>query len=586
MTLAVSRHRRSSRLRWIAVAVGVAVVAGAGTAAVALRSAVGCERPPLTLNVAASPDQYPVVSELAEQWSAGDRAIGDRCAEVAVQAMPSQFAAATLSPGWDEERDGTRPDVWMPDSSVWLTVAGARADAAELLPTETPPSLASSPVVLAMQQPMAEALGWPDNGIGWADLLGSFARGQTWEQFGHPEWGPLRLGISEPTQSTAGLAAVLTVLDLDADNTLSDEEMLGGITFTQFLTAYEEDTGELLRSYSGAEADPSGLPAGFPILERELAVYAADGAAVPLVPVYMREGTLFADYPYTVLQASWVDADRQELAGQFLEYLSGPAGQAAYAEAGFRAADHAADGGALLSPERGFTAEVASPARAPSAEGLSQLLGMWPVLLRPNNVLILLDTSGSMDNQVPGTDTTRLQLLQGAATQGLPLLNNQSVVGLWEFSTQLTPTTPYRELVPLGPAGEDVGDGVDRRQAMVGAIQGLSAAGGTGLYDTIHDGYLAMQEVWQPEAQNLLVVITDGRDEDHDGRSLPELLDDLGEAVQPDRPLPIIALAVGPEADAAALEQLTEVTGGRTVVARDEVSALQQVVLAFSGRIS
>jgi Ca-activated chloride channel family protein len=585
MTQAVSRHRRSGRIRWIAVAVGVALVAAAGTVAVALRSAAGCAEPPVTLNVAASPDHYPVVTNLAEEWNGGERTVGDRCAQIAVQAMPPSFAAATLSPAWDEERDGTRPDVWMPDSSVWLMVAAGRPDAAELLPTETSPSLASSPVVLAMQQPMAEALGWPDRDIGWADLLGSFARGQTWEQFGHPEWGRLRLGMADPTRSTAGLAGVVTVLDLDNDNTLSDQELLGGIAFTQFVTAYEDDTGALLRSYAGSEVEPSALPAGFPVLERDLAAHAAEGPAVPLVPVYVREGTLFADYPYTVLRASWVDENRQRLASQFLEYLAGPDGQQAYAEAGFRAPDHAAASVPLLSPEHGFAAEVTSPPRGPTPEGLGQLLGMWPVLVRPNNVLIVLDTSGSMNNEVPGTDLTRLQLLQNAATEGIALLNNQTVVGLWEFSSELTPTTPYRELVPVGPAGEDLGGG-DRRQAMLASIQGLSASGGTGLYDTIHDAYLAMQRAWQPDAQNLLVVVTDGKDEDHEGRSLPQLLDALGEAVQPDRPLPVIALAVGPEADAAALEQVTEVTGGRTVIARDDLSAIQQVILAFAGRIS
>lgn len=583
--LSVSRHRRSGRLRWIAVAVGMALVAATGTIAATLRSVADCIQPPVTLNVAASPDQYPVVNGVAEQFNAGNRAIGDRCAQIAVQAMPSSFAAATLSPDWDEQRDGTRPDVWIPDSSAWSLVATGRPDAAALLPTEPAPSLASSPVVLAMQQPMAEALGWPEEPIGWTDLLETFSRGQTWEQFGHPEWGSFRLGLADPTRSTAGLAAVLTVLDPDNDHALSDQERLGGIAFTQLVTLSEEDTSLLLRSYGVAGAQPAALPAGFPILERDLAAYDAGDSAIPLVPVYVREGTLFADYPYTVLRASWVDEDQRELAGQFLAQLSGPDGQRAYAEAGFRAAGHSAAGVALLSPDRGFIAEVASPPRQLTVEGLGQLLGVWPALARPNNVLILLDTSGSMDNQVPGTDLTRLELLQNAATEGLALLNNQTVVGLWEFAAGLTPTTPYRELVPIGPAGEQVG-GVDRRQAMTAAIQGLDAEGGTALYDTIHDAYLAMQRVWQPKAQNLLVVITDGRDEDHDGRSLPQLLDQLGEAVQPDRPLPVVALAVGPEADAAALAQITDVTGGRTVIARDDASAVQQVIVAFAGRLS
>src|SRR5690606_991840 len=118
------------------------------------------------------------------------------------------------------------------------------------------------------------------------------------------------------------------------------------------------------------------------------------------------------------------------------------------------------------------------------------------------------------------------------------------------------------------------------------AIQGLSADGGTGLYDTIYDAYRTMLRAWQPEAENLLVVITDGKDEAHAGRSLPELLDELRAVMREDRPLPVIAIAVGPEADAAALTQITEVTGGRTVIARDDLSAVQDVILAFAGRIS
>jgi Ca-activated chloride channel family protein len=587
MSLSVSRHRRRFHLGWTAGAVGLGlvIVAAGATVAVLRYAGGGCADPTVTLNVASSPDQFLVLSRLAERWNGTEPRVGGRCAEAAVQAIPASAAAATLSPDWEEERDGPAPDVWMPDASVWLTVAAARPDAAGLLPAEPPPSLASSPVVLAMQQPMAEALGWPDQEIGWTDLLGTFGGGQTWEQFGHPEWGKLRLGIADPTRTTAGLGAVLTVLDLDGDNQFSDQELVSGIAFSQLVTDLEDDTSVLLRSYQ-ENGEPAELAAGFPVLERELAAQPADGASVPLVPVYVKEGIVVADYPYAVLRAPWMNENKQRAAAEFLDYLREPESRQEYAAAGFRDAALAATDVPLLAAERGFRPELAGPPRQASAEGLAQLIGFWPVLIRPNNVLIVLDTSGSMDDIVPGTDQTRLRLLQSAATQGIALLNNQTVVGLWEFSSGLTPTTPYRELVPLGPASEEVSDGVDRRQAMLGAIQGLQANGGTCLYDTVHDGYLAALEAWQPDTSNMFVVITDGRDEDCGGRSLEQLLAELGEAVDPDRPLPIIALAVGQEADAEALDQITEVTGGRTVIGRDDTDAIQQVVLAFAGRIS
>lgn len=585
MSLAVSRHRRSRRGAWIAVlagVVGIALVAG-GAVAYARWSSSPCDST-VTLTVAASPDQFPVMSRSAEQWNQTDPQAGGACVEVAVEAAPSAFVAGTLSPEWDEERDGSRPDVWVPDSSTWLAVASARPEAAGMLPAE-PPSLASSPVVLAMQRPMAEALGWPEEPLGWSTLLGAFSRGQTWEQFGHPEWGRLHLGISDPTRSTAGQAGVVTMLDLDGDGVLSDQEVLGGTALVQLLQTQAEDTEALLRAYQGAGEDPAALPAGFPVLERDLAGYAAEDPEVPLVPVYPVEGVIAADYPYTVLDAPWMDAGREQAAADFLEYLQGPDGRQAYTEAGFRDPAQSAEGVTLLSSAAGFADPVPVPVRQPLPEELSEVLGAWPTMVRPGNVLIAVDISGSMNGEVPGTDQTRLQLLQAAATEGIGLLNNETTLGLWEFSSELTATTPYRELVPMGPVGEDLGEGT-RREAMLAGVQSLTAEGATGLYDTIHDGYLEMQQRWQPDAINMFVLITDGKDEFHDGRTLEQLLTELGEAVQPDRPLPIIAMAVGPEADAAALEQITEVTGGRTIIARDDVSAIQQVVLAFAGRIS
>jgi hypothetical protein len=43
---------------------------------------------------------------------------------------------------------------------------------------------------------------------------------------------------------------------------------------------------------------------------------------------------------------------------------------------------------------------------------------------------------------------------------------------------------------------------------------------------------------------------------------------------------------VGPEADANALRQISQATGGRTFVARDPNQAVQTLVLAFAGRLA
>jgi Ca-activated chloride channel homolog len=595
MVASVPHHRRSGRVWTAAVtACALALALGGGTAGyLRLTGSESCAEPAVRLTVAASVDQFAILNRLAETFTAGGRTVAARCAEVSVRPAVPHAVAAQLGPAWDEQRDGPRPDVWAPDSSAWLLVAAARPEAKALLPTGAPPSLATSPVTLAMQRPMAQAMGWPDRDIGLTDLLGPgdvgpgdpLGTGQHWARFGHPEWGPLRLGMSDPNRSTAGLVTVLTILDADNDGTLGNDELVGGLRFAQLVSATAEDADGLLRPYVDADPNraPGNLPAAVPVLERDLAAHFGQRPTVDLVPVYLKEGSTFADYPYTVLRAPWVDADRQRLAADFLDFLRSGAAQKAYAEAGFRDPSRSTQDTSLLDPARGFKLEVNGPQRAPTEAGLAQLTSMWTTLQRPNNALLVLDTSASMGEPVPGTSLTRLQLVQRAAIQGAAVLNNQTTVGLWQFSLRLTPAADYRELVAPGKAGDRVG-GVVRRQAVVSAVQGLRADGGTGLYDTVYAAYLRMRQAWRPNAQNVLVVMTDGRNDD-DGLSLSDLLGRLRAANRTDQPLPVIGIAVGPQADASALQEISRATGGRTIVARDDVSAIQQIVLAFAGRL-
>jgi len=546
----------------------------------------GCTGAPVEISVVASPDHYPIVNQLTDEWNDSGPAVDGRCVSATVRAMPSSAVAATIGSGWDEARDGPRPDVWAPDFSAWLSLAAGRPDAAAVLPQEKPPSLASSPTVIGMQRPMAEALGWPQRELGWTDIIGAFQAGKTWADYGHREWGAMRLGMADPTRSGAGLAAAMTIMDPDNNQAQTNDELYVALSASQLTSASADEPAALLRLYgeAGANELPT-LPAAIPVLERELAAYAANSPKVPLVPIYPKEGAAYADYPFAVLRAPWVDDVRRGAAGKLLTFLQRPEGHRAYEAAGFRDTDHTTGGSTLLNTQAGFQTAVPGPERNATAQALSQMLAVWGVLQRSNNALLLLDVSGSMNDVVPGTQQTRLQLVQNAAIAGAGLLNNGTVIGLWAFATDLTPTTDYRELVAPGPAGGLLG-GVPRRQAIAGAVQQLRASGGTGLYDTIAAAYDRMQKAWKPNAQNMVVVMTDGRNEDDSGLSLDQLLNKLKTSARADRPLPILAIAVGPKADASALEQVTKVTGGRTFVERDDVSAIQQIILAFAGRVS
>lgn len=591
---AVASHRPRERRRWLGP------VAGAGAALATLiaitvvllnddePAQAACETEPTSVTVAAGAAHFPVLSSLARQWSATNPAIGGTCVNAVVVLKGSSEMAAALGPSWDAERDGPRPDVWVPDSRLWLLVAGSRPDAGAMFPSDAP-SIASSPLVIAVRRPVAEAMGWPQRELGWPDVLGLFLQPNLWATVGHPEWATtMRFGMTDPTLSTSGLAATLALLDTDANGEFSDAELTAGVAFTQLLGDMAADTTVLINEQreAGATAAP-GAPgvAAFPALERDVAAYDVADPSLELVPVYLAQGPIAADFPYAVLQADWVDPVREQAADLFLAHVLSPAGQQALAADGFRGADQSAGAQTTLPAELGFKATVAPPRPHPSPAAVSRLIADWTALQRQSNIIAVMDTSGSMDEGVPGTGMSRLQLLQQTAVAGFGLLNNQSNIGLWQFSTNLTATTDYREVVPYGPLSGTVGD-VPRKQALMGAVQQLRSGGDTALYDTTYAAFKAIQAVWEPNDTNAVLLITDGRNDDDDGLTLPDLLQKLAQEGRPDRPTPVISIAVGPEADADALREISRVTGGRTFVVRDANEAVQTLILAFAGRLN
>jgi hypothetical protein len=67
---------------------------------------------------------------------------------------------------------------------------------------------------------------------------------------------------------------------------------------------------------------------------------------------------------------------------------------------------------------------------------------------------------------------------------------------------------------------------------------------------------------------NSVLMVTDGTNED-DGISLESLLDTLRSEADPVRPVKVIGVALGPDADLDALEQIADATGGAAYSAVD-----------------
>ncbi|GIH12549.1 substrate-binding and VWA domain-containing protein [Rugosimonospora africana] len=585
---AVSRRRWFSvvaRRRWVVVSVaagtGILVAAtvllGTGGQPSAA-TFVGCTGEPITVTIATSARTFPVLDRLAKDWTATRPVLHGRCLAARVTSQESSRVAATLGPDWNTRRDGVRPDVWVPESSLWLSMAEGRPDASGLIPPQSP-SIASSPVVLALRQPMAQALGWPGRTLNWTDVVEMFMSGG-WAKTGHPEWASLRMGMTDASTTTAGLAAVLAVVGDDVTGALTDDQLVDSLRFDQALGAVAPDTSGFFAAQAGTAGADAGI-AAFPALESEVAAFDQDHPEHPLVPVYAA-APVVADYPYSVLSTSWVTAGTRAAAEQFLTYLRSSAGQDALGVIGLRDVDHSVRDSATLPVADGFPTTFSGARAVPDALVIGQLIADWTSLQRRSDMLVALDTSGSMAEPVPGTSLTRLQLMRQAATTGFGLLGGRDSVGLWGFSG--TGDGPD-ELVAFGSATAAV-DGVDRRQAMLDALGQLSAHGGTPLYDTVYAAYQEMRSHWQPDSVNAILVITDGSNDVPGGMTLAQLLSALKSEQRSGRPVQIINIALGPEADADALRQISAATGGRTFVAENPATAVQTLVLAFAGRLS
>jgi len=609
---------------WLLGLATTVLIAGTGIVIVPkLRAHVGCgtQAPPVT--VAAAPAQAPALEQLAQRWNSANQGTGDGCAAVRVESADSAAIAESLGGAWDPARDGVRPQVWIPESSLWLSVARGRPDAAAEL-TRQSTSIASSPVVLALRQPQAQALGWPDRTLTWQDVIGAFAQPQSWTSTGHSDWAGLRVGVTDPSRSTAGLGLLLSVVGAEqaaapgaspapsgapgapaggapaggapaggaatavptgAD--ASQQLWMAGLLLSRAIGSLAAQPEDFFKAQGQDPAgnDPNRMIAAFPALERDVAVFDKSAIADPMVPVYNGQSPVVADYPYTVLNSSWMDADTRAAAGQFLQYLQGTAGLDAFGVAGLRTPDRSIRDAATLPAIQGFPASVPQPRNNPNAATLTGMVTQWTALERQSNVLLAVDTSGSMSLPVPGTSMTRMQLMQQTASTGFGLLTNQSSIGLWDFSTR-TGGGEFRELVPFGPATATLGSST-RRQVMLGAVAALTPGGDTPLYDTIYAAFKEMQKHWQANSTNAVLLITDGaNDLPGGGLTLDQLLTRLTGEQQADRPVQVISIAVGPEADAAALQQISQVTGGRTFVAKDPAAAAQTLVLAFAGRLS
>ncbi len=455
----------------------------------------------------------------------------------------------------------TKPDVWSPASDVFrplLNQAWAKkhgsAGGKPVAPEGKP--LVLSPIVIAIWKPMAKALGWPDKAVGWSDILALSNDPKGWAKHGHPEWGLFKFGHTHPEQSNSGLMAVLAeayaalgktrglgAADLGEKKTLRFLEDIEGS-----IVHYGKSTGFFAEKMLAR--GPRFMSAA--VLYENLVVDSYErpefkSRELDLVAIYPKEGTFWIDNPFIILEAPWVSPDKKRAAALLRDYmLSREVQTRALQRYGFRPADPGVPIGAPIDLGHGCDPKQPKTLLAvPEPEVVTQLIETWRKAKKTVDLVFVFDRSGSMAGEP-------LQRAKQGALEFMRLLDGRDRVALAFFNNNVPPIADPK---PVGSS----------RDALLEAIDGTFAEGGTALYDAVAAGYDKLDAAARkaPKRMHALVAMTDGKDE-HSKTSLDQLLGRIKTDEETATAVRLFTVAYGSKADPQILADIAEAGGGAT----------------------
>ena len=414
---------------------------------------------------------------------------------------------------------------WSPASSLWGRLLNFEADQ-ELAPEENP-SIVRTPLVIAMWEPFARALGWPKRQIGFEQIIQLARSNQGFAAFGHPEFGRFKLVHTNPDFSTSGLEAVVAeyYAATGKQEGLTEQDVESSkaraiVRDIERSIVHYGDTTLFIADQMRKEGP--GYASAVAMEEVTLLDFNRNRGPQPkLIALYPPEGTFYSDNPFIVLNGAWVRPAQRQGAERFQEFLAEEITPELAARSGFRPADLETEAVAPVSKENGV--DPAQPKRVlglPEPRTLDRIRRAWREDRKPANVLLVVDTSGSMN------DEDRLVRAKKGLDAFFEQVGKQDSVGLNIFSDQL------QSLLPIAPFREN-------ERQMRQTVDNLIADGGTAVYDATIEGFETVRADAGPDRINAVVVLTDGEDTDsaasaarrRRGRALPGRLGRAGARV-------------------------------------------------------
>jgi Ca-activated chloride channel homolog len=452
-----------------------------------------------------------------------------------------------------------KPTVWSPASSLYIPVANAewKKTHSEDLYSETPKDLVLSPVVIAMWRPMAEALGWPEKSLGWSDIADLAVSENGWEGLGYPEWGSFKFGHTHPEYSNSGLVSVIAQAyagsSKQRDLTLEDlkspklKEFISKVQSS--IIHYGTSTGFFAtRMFEGG---PSYLSASVLyenlVVAQEIKRLNGTSNQLPVVAIYPKEGTFWANHPYVILNAEWVTDTQKEGAKVFEDFLLAKPQQQKAIEIGFRPADPSIALTSPLDDKHGM--DIQQPKTVleiPSAEVIQGVINLWREVKKPVDLVLAIDTSGSMSGDKIASARTSLM-------DFVKLLDDRDRVQILTFNSSV------HVLTPLSEVGE-------KRVDLIRRVGGIIEGGDTSLYDAAIESISQLEQNGNEKHIRGIVLLTDGQDT-ASNISFDDMLIKIGpKSKEGGNSIKLFTIGFGNDADENVLKRMAEITGGKNYV--------------------
>ena len=386
--------------------------------------------------------------------------------------------------------------IWSPSASTWLEVLKQEAGNPNVAVSNRP--LVLTPVVISMWKPMAEAMGYPNTPIGWAELLALTNDPQGWGKFGHPEWGRFSWGHTDPEISTSALSTLLAEFYASSgkqrDLTIADIQSAKSQQFNR-------DLGKSIKHYGyntlvfSDNMQKFGMSyiSAFPMEEITLIDFNKNkNPPVPLVAIYPKEGTFYHDDPFIVMASA--TAEERQAADQFFNFLQSAESQKLAMSFGFRPANVDVPLADPISPAYGVQPQgVQNVLPFPPADVIVAAKQTWAQNRKRADVVLVVDVSGSMD------ENGKLDQAKAGLDTFLQRILPEDRIGLVSFSSTA------KVEVPPAPLSEN-------RIPLSDAIQRLRPQGKTAIYDSLLVAKQALDAL-PPESDErikAIVLLTDG----------------------------------------------------------------------------